>query len=123
MSNELAEDMAVLGISDEIADAPSEDDFEPAQYEVWTDNWKSLYVFLALETQWEMVYADGYLIRTGINYERIEIVMRNANGIPRRQWSGIFADIRNMERAALRTLNQERKARMERDAAQRTWQD
>ncbi|MFZ6644418.1 DUF1799 domain-containing protein [Undibacterium sp. TJN25] len=123
MSDELADDLAELGLADEIADAPAEADYEAPAYPIWHDNIRSLNVFLALSTQWEIVLANGYLVRTRIIYEAIEPVLRNMNGIARRHWAETFEDLRAMESAALVAFNQEHKKQLERDQEQSTWRD
>lgn len=113
--------MRVFGLSDEIADAPSEDDVRPELYEIWPDNLKTLNVFLALSAQWEVVAAaDGEMVRTRLLWESFEILMKYTNGIPRRERSKLFNDIRGMEKAALFAMDQElnkRRERREQEAA------
>jgi hypothetical protein len=110
----LAEDMRDLGLEDEIAGAPTEGEVEPDLCEIWRDNLPTWDVFLSLETQWDIVAAaDGELVMTGIRYESIEVVLRNTNGVPRRQWAEIFANLRAMEKAALRVINKAREERRE----------
>jgi hypothetical protein len=114
VSDELAEDMNVLGISDEIADAPREDEAEDEGYEVWSDNLLTLRVFLRLESKWNVVAApDGEMVRTGIWWPNVEGALRTTNGVPKRAWPEMVADLEAMESAALQVMNQARQARRE----------
>jgi hypothetical protein len=114
VSDELAGDMNVLGISDEIADAPREDEVEDEGYEVWSDNLLTLRVFLRLESKWNVVAApDGEMVRTGIWWPNVEGALRTTNGVPRRAWPEMVADLEAMESAALQVMNKARQARRE----------
>jgi len=115
--------LEAFGLADEIADIPAEDEYEATEYPVWRDNFKALNVFLALATQWEFVVLDGHLIRTRLIYEAIETVLRNTNGIGKRDWAGIIEDLRHMESAALEAFNQERAKRLEEEQRNRAWRD
>lgn len=106
--------MKVLGISDEIADAPREDEVEEEGYEVWADNLLTLRVFLRLESKWNVVAAsDGEMVRTGIWWPNIEGALRTMNGVPKRAWPEVVADLESMESAALQVMNKARQARRE----------
>jgi hypothetical protein len=98
--------MRVLGLEEEIVGAPTEDELEPEVCEIWRDNLPTWNVFRALRTQWDVVAAaDGELVRTALKYDRIEVVLRNTNGMPRRHWPTIFADLQAMEEAALTVMS------------------
>jgi hypothetical protein len=114
VSDEVAKDMLVFGIADEIDDVPREDDFEGECYGYWPDTHLTLNVFLELQTQWEMVGVEGELVRTGLRWAAVEILMDNTNGIPRKSRSAMFEQIRRMERAALNVFRAERKERLAR---------
>ncbi|MDQ2822967.1 MAG: DUF1799 domain-containing protein [Pseudomonadota bacterium] len=104
--------MRFMALESEIADAPREADIEPEVCEIWADNVLTWNVFLALETQWDIVAApDGELVMTGLKYDRAEVVLRYTDGAPRRQWATILTDLRAMESAALNVLNKARTAR------------
>ncbi len=104
--------MRAFGAEEELADAPTEADIEPVKCEVWLDNMPTLGIFLALETQWDVVAAaDGEMVRTGLMYDRAEVVMRHTNGVPRRQHASILADLMAMEKAALSVMGKAREAR------------
>lgn len=106
--------MNVLGISDEIADAPREDEVEDEGYEVWSDNLLTLRVFLRLESKWNVVAApDGEMVRTGIWWPNVEGALRTTNGVPKRAWPEMVADLEAMESAALQVMNKARQARRE----------
>jgi hypothetical protein len=104
--------MTFFGAADEIAEAPREGEVEPERYQVWSDNWPTLQIFLRLHSKWNIVAtSDGEMVRTGIWWPNIEGILRNTNGIPRRKWPEITADLEAMEDAALLVMN---KARSER---------
>lgn len=106
--------MAFFGASDEIEDAPIEHEVTTEGYVVWSDNAKTLNVFLALETQWEYVAeVDGEKTRTRLIWESLEILLRHTNGIPRRDHAKIFQEIRLMEKAALTAMAEETNKRRE----------
>lgn len=114
MSDEVAEDLAAFGLSDEIADVPRESELNPDLYGVWPENVVTLNIFVALETQWEMVAVEGELVRTRLLYESFEIVKGYVNGVRPGEWADILATIRRMELAALGVFRKERKERLER---------
>lgn len=106
--------MRLAGISDEIADAPTEHDVEHVRYIVWPENIRTLNLFRELETQWDYVAeADGERNRTRLRWESLEILLRNTNGIPRRDHTKIHAEIRVMEKAALIAMTDECNKRRE----------
>jgi hypothetical protein len=70
-------------------------------FEVWDCNWQSLECFLALETQWNTSAGNGVMVKTGLNYPAVDVVMRRMNAKRR-----VFADLRHMERAALIIFNE-----------------
>lgn len=111
--------MLAFGLADEIADAPGEDDVESLAYPVWPENIKALNLFLALETQWDVVISpDGELIRTRLNYPSIDSVLARTNGIPKREWNQLHEQMRMMERIALKEMSEARIARQERRQAE-----
>lgn len=69
---------------------------------VWASNWASVTAFVALETQWRLlpVWGGGseYL---GLDYQAVDVVLRR-RGAP----DGVFDDLRHMEAAAIRILNE-----------------
>ena len=107
--------MKMFGLEDEIAEVPREADVEDEGYEVWADNLQTLRLFLRLHSKWNMVAAaDGEIIRTGIWFPNVEGVLRSTNGIPKRKWPEIIADLEAMENAALRVMSKARGERRER---------
>lgn len=103
-----------LGLADEVADAPTEEDVKTPDYEVWTDNLKALNLFLSLENQWDIVISpDGDLIRTGIKTVAIEFKLKYKNGYARKEYACLIEQLEWMEKAALVVMN---KARAERIA-------
>jgi hypothetical protein len=57
-------------------------------------------VFVALSTQWRMAPMGGVV---GLDYSAIAPVLE-LSGIPREQWTDVFADLRVMEQAALQSM-------------------
>jgi hypothetical protein len=114
VSDEVAEDMRVFGIADEIDDVPGEDEFEPVCFGYWPDTHQTLNIFLELQAQWHMVGLEGEMVRVGLRWDEVERLMKYTNGIKRRDWSIMFQHIRAMERAALKVLRKERNERLER---------
>jgi hypothetical protein len=119
VSQEVLDDMALFGLADEVAHAPTFEDVQPAAYEIWPESLKALNVFLALENQWDIVISpDGELIRTGIRFPSIEVILKRTNGIPKREWNQLFDHVRMMERVALKEMTEARIARQERRQAE-----
>lgn len=91
----IAAEFAELGVTVAAEDLDEEDVFE-----IWDINVKAFEVFRSLDTQWHCVAIAGIgaarLIRTGLDYAGVDIVMRNF-GLPRDQ----FPLIQAMELAAL----------------------
>lgn len=105
----------MFGLADEIPPPP--DHPQTNDYPVWRENWPIAQLFLCLTSQWDIVAApDGELIRTGLKYDRVEVVLRNVNGFPRRRWPRIFADLRAMEVAALNVMSNARAKRRQKRA-------
>lgn len=75
-----------------------------ANFEVWQENWDSFSLFVGAETQWTVGVGMAGVLWVGLDYDRLETVMR-LRGIPRRERSRLFADVQIMERAALPVLN------------------
>lgn len=69
---------------------------------MWSIHWPSLTAFLDLATQWQVVVgASGRLIWLGIDYVAADVVLRR-----RGAGEAVFADIRAMEQAAIKVLNE-----------------
>jgi hypothetical protein len=73
--------------------------------EVWEENWDTLMVFLALQTQWrrEIPAMSGQMIWHGLDYPAMESTLRMMG-----HWkksAEIFEGLRIMESAALPILN------------------
>ena len=68
--------------------------------EVWPDNWESVGVFLAMDTQWRF----GAMGPTGLDYGVLPTVLQDFLNIKRADWPAIFHDIRVMESAALQQM-------------------
>jgi hypothetical protein len=67
--------------------------------EIWSDNLSVVNVFIAMDTQWRV----GMSGKTGLDYNALPIVMRMI-GVPHKNWTQVFGDLRTMEDAALATM-------------------
>lgn len=115
IDSELAEDFAVFGLEDEIADVPVLNEQEAAALEpkfaVWPENVTTVRAFQALQTQWWEIAVDGKFIKRGLRYEAIKDVLEMTRKIKRRDWPDIFDGLRQMEDAALIAFSEQRKKR------------
>lgn len=65
-------------------------------------NWAAVQLFLALETQWDRAGLSG--VRTGLDYSRIEPVLRARPDIEP-AWPDLFHRLQILERAALAAMS------------------
>ncbi|WP_223535605.1 DUF1799 domain-containing protein [Pseudomonas sp. GL-B-16] len=81
--------------------------FSPEDYdeivEVWLDNWPSFLVMDSMGTQWR----TGACGATGLDYGVLPNVMKLV-GIPAKDRSGVFQDIRAMESEAIAVMAEAR---------------
>jgi hypothetical protein len=77
-----------------------------ADTEVWPENWKSLELFMALDTSWRY----GMAGRTGIDYSVLPVLFDLHSVRPKDQLQ-VFQDIRVMESETLRLMAEEAKTR------------
>lgn len=81
--------------------------FSPEDYdetfEVWSDNWKSFLVMDSMWTQWR----TGACGATGLDYGVLPDVMKLI-GIPAKERSRVFQDIRVMESEAIAVMAEAR---------------
>lgn len=81
--------------------------FSPDDYdetvEVWPDNWKSFLVMDSMWTQWR----TGACGATGLDYGVLPDVMKLV-GIPAKERSRVFQDIRVMESEAIAVMAEAR---------------
>jgi phosphoribosylpyrophosphate synthetase len=70
------------------------------------DNWDSVLVFLACQTQWKREFAgmEATLIWQGLDYQGVSVVIQ-MQGHKGQKVQGIFKDVQVMEQAALPILN------------------
>ncbi len=68
---------------------------------VWDINWPSMLAFLDCETQWRVTSTMAGLHWTGLDYQGVDVVLRRT-GAPEH----VFADVQDMERAALAAFNE-----------------
>lgn len=86
------EEAARYGLTVEEASGPP--------FEVWPDNWQTVGVFLAMDTQWRY----GPNGPTGLDYGVLPTVLQDFLDIKRTEWSDVFRDLRVMENAALQQM-------------------
>jgi hypothetical protein len=98
--------MRAFGAPEEVIHDTLESQVEDdGQCEVWEENWDTLMVFLALQTQWrrEIPAMSGQMIWHGLDYPAMESTLRMMG-----HWKKageIFDGLRIMESAALPILN------------------
>tara|TARA_R110002020_G_scaffold34066_34_gene103955 strand:- start:5497 stop:5859 length:363 start_codon:yes stop_codon:yes gene_type:complete len=72
-------------------------------FEVWDINWSSFTAFLACENQWRVAAGFGFVMRLGLEWNAVDILLRR-RGLGDRE----FEDMLVMERAALDIFQEER---------------
>jgi hypothetical protein len=78
---------------------------EDQSFEVWEDNWTSVFFFLEYaSTQWQVAVGMSQPAYFGLRYEGIEAAMR-MNGVRPKERAALLADLNVMARAALPILN------------------
>jgi|688.fasta_scaffold596764_2 hypothetical protein len=98
--------MRAFGAPEEVIHDTLESQVEDdGQCEVWEENWDTLMVFLALQTQWrrEIPAMSGQMIWHGLRYTEAEVVIRMMGH--QKQQKDIFDGLRVMESTALPILN------------------
>ncbi len=70
-------------------------------FQVWRENEDALIAWLAVETQWRIVSTMAGLIWLGLDYSAVDVVLRRLKSPDR-----VFADLQNMELAALEAFNE-----------------
>lgn len=82
--------------------------FGPQAFDVWSENWSTFELFVAMGTQWAigMGGATGLVVATGLRYEALP-VLAGAMGI--RLGRRRMAALQEMERAALQAMSEQRK--------------
>lgn len=70
---------------------------------MWPDNWPAVNVFDAMSTQWRA----GVSGAIGLDYNALPVVLRMSE-VPRKEWPGLFADVRVMEGAALEKMREKK---------------
>jgi hypothetical protein len=78
--------------------------------EVWEENWDTVMVFLACQTQWrkEIPAMAGQVLWHGLDYSGVEVVIR-LKGFKGKKAEEIFEGIQVMEVAAMPLLNKPKK--------------
>jgi hypothetical protein len=71
--------------------------------ELWPCNLQAVHIFTSTRTQWRYAGMGGAV---GLIYSELPFVFE-MEGIDRKDWPGIFSDLRVMERAALEVMRAE----------------
>jgi hypothetical protein len=77
---------------------------EHTEFEIYPENLLALEVFLALQTQWNVIAGMSGVIYQGVNYQALNSVFSMLS-IPSKDRPALFQDIRVMEQAAIVILN------------------
>ena len=77
------------------------EDYWEDPVEVWPDAWESLLVFNTFGTQWNWAVGMGGGGRTGLRYEAVYPVLDRITKGDDDAWGRLFADIQDMEQAAI----------------------
>lgn len=103
----LADDLAAFGLPEDAFGTTEE--INP-NFEIYEENWNTVMVFLACQTQWrkEMPGMGGIWVWHGLRYPDCESVIRNMGFVGARA-KEIFIGLQEMERAALPILNKPKK--------------
>nr|WP_280142071.1 DUF1799 domain-containing protein [Nitrosomonas aestuarii] len=73
--------------------------------EVWEENWRSVLLFLLVQTQWVVAPMGGYV---GLNYTGVQSAMWMSS-IRKKERPGLFDDLRIIESEILKTINERNK--------------
>ena len=85
----------------EVAEGFLAEDYWEDPVEVWPENWETMLLFSVFETQWNWVVGVGGGGRTGLKYEVVYPYLDRITKGDENEWSRLFADIQQMEQAAL----------------------
>ncbi|PIP98552.1 MAG: hypothetical protein COW76_20535 [Shewanella sp. CG18_big_fil_WC_8_21_14_2_50_42_11] len=86
-------------------DAPQVEVAQQQDYFVLEENWAAINLFLRLQTQWQYISGMAGAVRTGLNYQAAEVVMRRV--FKNEDHDTLFDKLQTIERAALSLLNGE----------------
>lgn len=84
-------------------------DLPAEEFSVWPDNWPTVQLFLALQTQWRVALGMGQAVWMGLDYAAAQAAMQML-GVARKDRQETFAGLCAMERAALPLLNRKKEA-------------
>jgi len=84
-------------------------------FHLWPQCVPAFNLFCELHSQWRV----GFQGRTGLDYAAVESHLRLSAAAPRRQWPGLYADLRVLERAALGVWERKRAAEQQREQSMR----
>lgn len=71
-------------------------------FDVWPENWETVQLFLAVQTQWRMAPMGGVV---GLDYAAVDAAIRH---LRRPMTPELFAGLQIMEKAAIAELNRDR---------------
>ena len=80
------------------------DDVAEEHVAVWPDNWQTVNIFAAMQTQWR--WSDNR--RVGLDYNVLPEIWKRT-GTRKKDRNDIFRGLRIMEHAAMEELNRQRK--------------
>lgn len=83
--------------------APEAASHEDEAFEVMPANWTALCIWLRCETQWRIVAGASAMIRLGLDYAGVDVVLRRM-GLA--DPDAVFADLGVMEAEALRVMRE-----------------
>lgn len=86
-------------------DAPQIQIAKQPDYLVLEENWPAINLFLQCQTQWRYISGMTGSVRTGLDYQAVETVMRLA--YPNEDHATLFKKLQIIEREALPLLNSE----------------
>lgn len=93
-----------FGAPEEVLNAEREADAEAAEpFDVYPENWSTVQVFRALQTQWEMKVGER-AVYVGLKYESFPVGMVIA-AVPGSERRLVYMGLQLMEFAALEVLN------------------
>lgn len=99
MDETIRDEFASLGVTIEAGD--DDEDAEEDDFAVWPENWIALTAWLSIDTQWRVAGTMRQIVYVGLDYTAVKAVLDAAGHGPE-----VFADIRDMEAAALPLLNE-----------------
>ena len=100
LDRDLSDQFRAMGADMAPEAAPPADD---EAFEIMPANWNAVYAWLRCETQWRVVATGTAVIRLGLDYTGVDVVLRRM-GLA--DPDAVFADLGVMEMAALKVLRE-----------------